>query len=45
LKNGHQHDAEEEKENKIQGFSKKNPASWTRSSKPGQLHQICVNES
>jgi hypothetical protein len=42
---GHQYDAEEEKENKIQGFSKKIPASWTRSSAPGQLDQIYVNKS
>jgi hypothetical protein len=38
------HDATEEKENKIQGFSKKkkNPASWTRSSVPGEMDQINV---
>jgi hypothetical protein len=38
-------DAEEETENKIQGFSKKIPASSTRSSEPGQLDQIYVNKS
>jgi hypothetical protein len=38
------HDAQEEKENKIQGFSKIFPASWTRSSEPGQLDQIYVSE-
>jgi hypothetical protein len=27
---GHQYDAEEEEDNKIQGLTKKNPASWTR---------------
>jgi hypothetical protein len=33
MENGHQHDAEEEKEKKIQ---EKFTASWTRSSKPWQ---------
>jgi hypothetical protein len=42
----HQYDdAEEEIENKIQGFTKKILASWTRSSEPGQLDQIYVNKS
>jgi hypothetical protein len=31
LENGHQHDVEEEKDNKIQRFSKKIPTFWTRS--------------
>jgi hypothetical protein len=43
LENGHQHDAQEEKENKMQGFSKN--FLLPRSSEPGQLDQIYVNES
>jgi hypothetical protein len=45
LENDHQHDAEEEKENKIQGLSKKISASWTLSSEPRQLDHIYVNKS
>jgi hypothetical protein len=40
LINGHQNDVEKEKENKIQGFSKKIPASWTRLTEPGQVDQL-----
>jgi hypothetical protein len=40
LDNGYQHHAEEEKENKLQGF-----ASWILSSEPGKLDQIYVNKS
>jgi hypothetical protein len=43
--NGHQHDAEEEKVNKIQRFSKKIPASWTCLSERRQLDQIYVYKS
>jgi hypothetical protein len=42
LKIDHQHDAKEEKENKIQGFSKNIPASWTYSSDRVQLRFILV---
>jgi hypothetical protein len=45
LVNGHQNDVEKEKENKIQGFSKKIPASWTRLTEPGQLDQIHVDKT
>jgi hypothetical protein len=39
MKKGHQHDAQEEKENKNSRILKKFPALSTRSSKPGQLEQ------
>jgi hypothetical protein len=45
LKTDHQHDAKEEKEKKIQGFSKKLPALWTFSSDRGQLRQIYIDRS
>jgi hypothetical protein len=45
MKKGHQHDVQEEEVNKIQGFSEKNPASWTCLSDPGQSDQIYVNKS
>jgi hypothetical protein len=45
LETDNQHDAEEGKENKIQGLSKKIPASWTPSSEPGQLDEIYANKS
>jgi hypothetical protein len=38
----HQHDAEEEKKNKILGFSKKKSASWTRLSEPGQSYDTHI---
>jgi hypothetical protein len=37
MKKHYQHDDDEEKDNKIQEFSKKFPASWTRPSERGQL--------
>jgi hypothetical protein len=44
LENVHQHYGEEEKEKKIQVFSKKLPASWTRLSETGQMDQIYVDK-
>jgi hypothetical protein len=45
MKEGHQQGAEEQKENKIHGYLKKIPASWTLSSEPGEMTQIYVNNS
>jgi hypothetical protein len=45
LKTDNQHDAKEEKEKQIQGFSENLPASWTCSSDRRQLRQIYIDRS
>jgi hypothetical protein len=45
LDNGHQHDAEEEKEKKIQIFSNNFLLRELNSSKPGKLDQIYIPKS